>query len=490
MAAALCVALAAVGCSRDGDSRLPPGLGPDSAPATTIERQWTRPEIMTPTNGLRIAPGEPIQAAVDGAGEESVFILESGMHRLQQVEPRHGDTFVGEDGAVVSGARLLENFEADGGRWVHDDISVAGEERGQCRDAFPACRLPEDLFIDDELLTRVLSLDQVDENTWYLDNEQGHLWLGRDPEGRRVELSVLPYAFGGGANEVTIVGLVIEKYAAPAQRGAIMAQQDWTVRDAELRYNHGTGVSSASGLLLEHSYLHHNGQFGISGGGVGVQVHDNEIAHNGTVGFSPGWAAGGTKFVQVHDLELMGNYVHSNFGPGLWVDGGEDATTYRANRVVGNEHAGIKHEISGSATITENYVAGNGFGHSVDLRGPGILVRESGPVQVTENVVVGNKDAIVLLQDDDRSSDNDKSLTGVEVADNDIQLDGGRVGFIGDLTEAAVGDRVSFDGNRYYGDEQDLRFVALDESLDVVDWREAAGEENAVVMPPESFPST
>jgi parallel beta-helix repeat protein len=478
-------ALLVSSCSSSGQEG--PSRSPDS---TAAEATWSRVEPDVPASAIRISPGSSIQEAVDAAEEGSVFLLESGVHRLQQIEPRSGDTFIGEQGAVVSGAKLLEDFRHEGDLWVHKGLTFSGEERGRCRSEYPACQLPEDLFVDDELIQRVLTLEEVNEDTWFFDSGSGELWVGRDLSGGTVEVSVLPFAFGSDASGVTLDSLVVEKYASPAQRGALIPGAGWTIVNTEVRFNHGQGIRLARDLTISGSYLHHNGQFGVAGGGVGVKVIDNEISHNGTAGFNPFWAAGGTKFLHVTDLVLRGNFVHSNMGAGLWTDGGADGTTYEDNRVVNNEHAGIKHEISGSAIINGNYVEGNGFGNDVDLRGAGILVRESGPVTITGNTVVANRDAIVLLHQDDRNNPTPNRLTGVVVTDNDIAFDGGRIGYIGDVSEDDLGDDIVFEGNRYFGEENQRVFVVRRRSLNFASWKETAHDVGSVMEPRDSFPDS
>lgn len=466
-----------------GSTRATTGTEPD-----TIEPGWERAEIEVPTSAVRIPAGSSIQEAVDAADAGSIFLLESGVYRLQQIEPRDDDTFVGEEGAVLSGARVLDAFRQEGTLWVHGGVTAAGEERGRCKTEYPACSLPEDLFVDDELIKRVLSLDEVDEDTWYLDQDTDELWLGRDPEGHTVEISVMPFAFDGTGNGITLEGLVIEKYASPAQRGTVVAGGGWTIVNTEIRFNHGQAIRLGPGLTVRDSYLHHNGQFGIAGGGVGAKIVNNEISHNGIAGFSSFWAAGGTKFLHVNDLVLEGNFVHSNWGPGLWTDGGGDGTIYENNRLVGNEHAGIKHEISGSAEIVGNHVEGNGFENDVDLRGPGILVRESGPATISNNKVFGNNDAIVLLHDDDRTNDTGNRLAGITVTDNDIALDGGRIAYIGDVSESALGTDIVFEDNRYYGDEDATVFVIEGRTLDFGSWEEVAHDSDSAILTRDSFP--
>ena len=48
-----------------------------------------------------------IQSFVDNHPEDTTFILEAGVYRMQSVVPKDGDIFEGEDGAVMNGAMLL-----------------------------------------------------------------------------------------------------------------------------------------------------------------------------------------------------------------------------------------------------------------------------------------------------------------------------------------------------------------------------------------------
>ena len=101
-----------------------------------------------------IFPGEDIQARVNAAPFGTTFILKAGVHRLQSIVPRSGNTFVGEPGAVLSGASLLTNFVRSGSYWIAADQTQEGARSGGvsdgvCRSTAPQCGYPEDLFIDD-----------------------------------------------------------------------------------------------------------------------------------------------------------------------------------------------------------------------------------------------------------------------------------------------------------------------------------------------------
>ena len=65
--------------------------------------------------GIVINPGDDIQSIVDTNPEGTTFILKAGVHRLREIWPKDGNTFIGENGAIMNGSRLLTEFETDGG---------------------------------------------------------------------------------------------------------------------------------------------------------------------------------------------------------------------------------------------------------------------------------------------------------------------------------------------------------------------------------------
>lgn len=470
-ALSICVALAAIGCSPD------PGTNP---PDITVDSEWVRPPLTIVDDSVLIRPGESIQDAVDAGKTTEVFVLAAGIHRLQTVTPKNGQRFIGEEGAIVSGALELDEFERVDDVWVHDGVSGGGEERGRCRRDAPACSLPEDLYIDDQLIERVADRSGLQAGTWYLDQQESRLYLASDPTGHVVELSVLPVAFGGEASDVSIEGLVIEKYANPAQRGAIAAGRDWSISASEVRFNHGVGIKTGAATQVLDSHIHHNGQLGIGGGGVGVLIEGSEIAFNGIAGFNPSWEAGGIKAVFTTNLVVRNNLVYSNRGPGVWSDAGGDGTVYEGNRILNNEHAGIKHEISGSALVRSNTIIGNGFAPTNRERWPGILLRESGPVVVESNVLASNVDPLTLLEDDDRNNPTENHLHEISVFDNDISFDGGLLGYRGDIDSQMIGNGIRFYENRYFGEEERLRFRAYSNEVDLEEWRQLTGDDSSV----------
>jgi parallel beta-helix repeat protein len=268
---------------------------------------------------------------------------------------------------------------------------------------------------------------------------------------------VTEFAFGGnGADNVTIRGLVIEKYAAPQQTGTVQniaGSQGWTVENNEIRYNNGMGVKSSTGWKVLNNYVHHNEQLGLSGGGSNVLIEGNEIAFNNYLKtVNPSWAGGGTKWVKTTNLVVRNNYSHDNYGPGLWTDGENVNTLYENNRVIDNNHSGIKHEVSCSAVIRNNTAIGNGFGVDGWLDGAGILVNTSPDVEVYGNVVRNNNDGIggIHAKRDNVNGPCKRELRNFWVHDNIIEMKVGHTGVVTNLDGAVFTSMNNrFDRNTY-----------------------------------------
>lgn len=250
------------------------------------------------------------------------------------------------------------------------------------------CGHREDLFIDGAVFQKVATLEEVAPGKWYDDGV--NVYISEDPSGRKAELGVMPYAFGGDATGVHIENIVVEKYASAAQRGAIefLKGSGWRLINVVSQWNHGVGARIGPGTKISGGSYSNNGQLGLGGGfGKDIVIENVEIAHNNYAGFSAGWEAGGTKFVKVDGLVVRNSCVHNNIGPGLWTDIDNINIVFADNLVFNNQGDGIKHEISYGAKIHGNTVAQNGYEQANWLWGSQILIQNSQNVEVYENVV-------------------------------------------------------------------------------------------------------
>ena len=433
-----------------------------------------------------ISPTDNASQIVDDAPEGTTFEFLPGVHRRFTVDPKDDTTFIGREGAVLSGAVVLIDATETSEGWRFDGIEFTGVDHGSCIDNYDGCGLSQDLFFDDVMMWQVTDRQDLDVGTWFWDGPSIHVF--DDPTQRRVELSIDKYAFIGDSDDVTITNLLVEKYATPAQSGAIQAQKPgngdrgarWLVEDVEIRGAHGAGIRTGDQTIVRRVYSHHNGQMGITvSGGTDVLVEDSEFAFNNIAGFAWGWEAGGSKFTRTHGLIIRGNYAHDNTGPGLWTDIDNVDTLYESNRVFDNTGPGIFHEISYAAVIRNNHVEGNGFGHDSWLWGAGILIAASSDVEVYDNVVINNANGITGIQQKRGSGDiGEYLLARLYVHHNTVTLGDGQMGLAEDADDPGVfTDRDNrFDFNIYepevnrsyrWGGKQLLREAWVAEGQDV-----------------------
>lgn len=344
-----------------------------------------------PAGAIGINPGDNIQSIVNSNPAGSTFLLRTGYHRLQTIIPRDGDTFIGEDGAVLSGARILTDFSREGNYWVATNQTQENRQAGECDGSAPRCRYSEDLYFDDQPLKHASSLGNVGPGSFYFDYGANKIYFADDPTNHVVEASVNgDGAFNGSAANVTIENLTIEKYAVSAQRAAIRGDNtyNWAVRSNVIRLNHGGGIRMGDAMQIVNNRIVQNGQIGIGGIGDNVLVQDNQIAYNNYAGFASGWEAGGTKFVDTRNLVVRNNYVHDNIGPGLWTDIDNIDVLIENNIVVDNYSMGIFHEISYAAIIRNNVVMYNNARPTSWVYGAQILISSSSDTDVYGNRVV------------------------------------------------------------------------------------------------------
>lgn len=216
---------------------------------------------------------------------------------------------------------MLTQFGREGSLWVAGGQTQRGQKHGECTKAAPACDLPEAVFFDDTPLTQVLSKDAVKTGSFYFDYGGDRIYLADDPTGHKVEATVGAFAFKSLASNVLIENVTIEKYASPAQDGAIhsLGAQGWTVKSSEIRLNSGAGLVVGNGERVLDSDLHHNGQTGIAGEGNDIRIENNRIWANNIYGFDFTWEAGGVKLATSDGVVLSGNHVYGQCRAGAVV---------------------------------------------------------------------------------------------------------------------------------------------------------------------------
>lgn len=226
-----------------------------------------------------------------------------------------------------------------------------------------------------------------------------------------------PYAFrydgrpGLRADDVTLVGFRVTRYAPPAQDGFIHAGlgedgggRRWTLDSMTLDSSANLALRVGTRTRLLRSRCTDNRWMCYGGIGDSVLLEGNEIARNGA-GLTVeqmNFEGGGGKLVKTRWAVVRNNYSHDNGGVGLWTDIDNRDVLYEGNRVEHNVREGIAHETNGpGATIRNNTLRGNGQRDTRKdawLWGCGIGVHASPGVEVYGNVLTDNACGIGLVQ--------------------------------------------------------------------------------------------
>ena len=171
--------------------------------------------------------------------------------------------------------------------------------------------------------------------------------------------------------------------------------------------------------VISRNRIHGNHRNGIGGGHcAGLRIVHNEIDHNGDRSHL-GSGSGGVKLAGDADgTTVVGNRVHHNIGNGLWWDvDARDAFAAR-NRIYRNTRKGINYEVSGGPAVFRNNVI-RWNNTSFHLDSAGILVTSSQHVTIINNVLGGNRNGGILVQQTSRGF----RLADILVRDNDLNGD-------------------------------------------------------------------
>ena len=382
-------------------------------------------QTCTPGSGVTITvhPTDNVQSIVNSNVCGSTFIFAPGVYSNltifpvnEATNPIDGDIFKGQyartgvNPSILYGATVVSNFTNQGSYWVGNVTTTPYPASGsnyKCQTTHPGCLLPEDLFFAGTLYQRVTAQSSVAAGKWYLDTTTGNVYLTDNPTGKKIEISTTHFAiYASNVANVTVMNLVVDKYAVPAGYGAISGVDptgasatptfNWKVTNVEVRNCHAAGVALGNHMSVTSNWLHNNGEYGVGGTGNSISFNSNEVSFNNQAGFL--FAVGaGTKFSNVTGLTASKNNIHDNLGAGLTDDNGSSNITYAFNTLKNNLVAGIIHEIGGAASIHDNTSTNDG----VDPRGTGfffgagIEIANSSNVKIYNNTITNSQNGIM-----------------------------------------------------------------------------------------------
>jgi parallel beta-helix repeat protein len=251
--------------------------------------------------------------------------------------------------------------------------------------------------------------------------------------------------YGGetGQHDVVFQGFVVTHMLNSVTTNDVAAVRpgdNWRIENNEISYNAETGAVVNDGVVLNGNFLHHNGRFGFAGGpSTSVMISSNEVSWNNTAHNALG-DAGGSKIVKSSYVTFRGNYVHDNYGHGLWTDTDNIHITYENNTVEDNYGGGIFHECSYDAVIRDNVLSGNDkriAGQSL-FWGADLYLNDSQNTEIYGNTIRAGAHGIGLF-DIERGSGayGAYQVANVSVHDNTVTMPaGGQTGLVGSRATA------------------------------------------------------
>ena len=377
-------------------------------------------------DGTAAKPFQTIGAALKAAGNGDTIELGNGTYREGELAVDKGVTIKAAEGAkpVLTGAEVPANWNAGGdGKW-----STGGDMVRFCTvctiNADPAkegiAAHPEQVFVDGQPLTQVLSRDEVTASTFFVDdpdpvtlknpnnNQDGYnvkphrgtsYVIGVDPAQHQVEVVQHSRALSFNTDNITLSGLTVEKYSA-VQRwdyedpeigtisggGMVVAAHGAPrIENSTFRYSSTAGalqVIDSTNAFVSNNLFESNGSnaFGINDS-TGAKVENNLWRNNNTSGFitkdcGAYCTLADTKITHSKNIRFANNTVDysatgvdisdptaydQNRGAGVWFDEGVMDSEIVGNYFV-NVPVAIFNEVSSNNLIASNIVAGAGVG--------------------------------------------------------------------------------------------------------------------------------
>jgi len=354
----------------------------------------------------------------------TAYVVAAGIHRAVSLVPKDGDTITGEPGAVLNGCLQLTEWTRDGEFWVHPaPVIIPDRAAAGLFCSYDICRQSQDLYADDQLLFAVESTTSLTtEFGWFLDKENARIVVRFDPRSLDMEfggptmvaINCLPDNQPVPAG-VVIENLTIEKYPARPQLGCVVVAGGALLRNCDIGYSHGYGVSLGGPSTVRDCYIHHNGMCGIGAGGEGSIVEGNEIAHNVWLYYAGrAWDNGGVKIANARNITFRRNYIHHNAGPGIWTDIKTSDVLIEDNIVEFNHWEGLLPELSNHLIIRRTICRWNGVNPRSALWGGQICVQNSSHLLVEDNYIEtgpgnhspwGNPQGVIVINQNVRDVD-------------------------------------------------------------------------------------
>jgi parallel beta-helix repeat protein len=385
---------------------------PDSAFTISAGAEYVSPSGSDANPGSIDAPFLTIGHAVAAARPGATIVVRAGTYResLGSITKRVTIQAYPHEQVWMKGSVPVDGFVASGSVWVKegwtDQLCHTCFPRAAIDPSYPAAGLPDQVFVDDQPQTQVLSSQQLVPGTFYVDTQHHELWLGSDPTGHTVEATYYPIAmqFNGAASGSQLLGIGVSEYGpefdyrVPAM--VVANTTNLTFENDAFDWSASRGLSVLrAGAVVERSSFLDNGANGLHANTAdGLLVMYNRFAYSNYQHFSTAPSAtasiAAVKITSSRNVVVKKNNVDDNNSTGVWLDINVYNATVVDNTVVRNAVMGIMYEISSRGLIAGNVVADNGK--------DGIRISGSTNTEIWNNTLSGNGGSQIGVYDDSR----------------------------------------------------------------------------------------
>lgn len=361
--------------------------------------------------GTRGAPLRTVAAALSKARTGQTIVLRAGVYHQSvtvnkkvviQAYPREAvwfDASVGIRGWQASGGRFVKPG------WTTEFDDSVSYSRGQddlrfLQSGYPMAAKPDQVFVNGVQQQQKASASQVTPGSFAVDAAKHTLTIGTLPTSKDIRGSVLSFAFKVNVPGVVLRGFGVRRYAPSIPTlGSIRFNEPGAIENVVIADSATTGLSvSGPHNRINRVTVVDSGMIGIHANYADdLQVTSSVVQRNNREHFHPWTAAGGIKVTRSRGLLFTGNDISNNYASGLWFDESSVRITVARNSLLFNTEAGIELELSDTAVVAGNVVAGGKTG---------IYLFNTGNVKIFNNAVGGQSDQGIWLSQNARRQSN------------------------------------------------------------------------------------
>jgi hypothetical protein len=410
---------------------------PDKAPHV----YYVAPDGRAEAAGTTLAEATTLEAAIERVVTGDAIVMRGGTYRTGGLRLNQGVTLQPylDERPVLKGTRVATEWQALRNKvwrtsWptLFPARPLGWWQRGREGMRTPLHRFNNDMvFVDGKLLRSAGWEGELDEGSFYIDYEAGHVYIGTDPTNRLVEIT----AFDGALVRTTapVHGKTNDR-KGPLIRGITFTQYAWRALEVEGKRSFGpneeptdeplgpadpaTYGKEVTGTTLENVTISFCSRVGGYFRGDGLVLRNSLISDTSTEGFYvigssdvllernifrrnnveelTGYYPAAVKiFNQSHRVTCRDNLVLDNpSSNGIWYDVGNRDGVF-VNNWIQDALVGFFFEISKGATV-----AGNVFVRC----GRGLWALNSSNVRAYHNTFV---DAVASFERNERSAQGD-----------------------------------------------------------------------------------